>query len=114
MSADKPRRWNFPIARRVLGLADRARRNWLERHQNSFNFYIHLVGIPLAFAGLVLLLAAEWYWGVTALVSGYLLQYIGHAAEGNDMGEIAAVKRLFGLPYVAVAPRYRRPDAPPD
>ena len=44
------------------------------------------------------------------LVVGYLLQYVGHRAEGNDVGEWAAVKRLLGLPYVGVSPRYARRD----
>jgi Protein of unknown function (DUF962) len=68
-----------------------------------------MIGIPLAFIGLVAMFVVEpWYLGLAALVVGYVLQYIGHLVEGNDMGEWVAVKRLFGLPYVAVAPRYRR------
>ena len=42
----------------------------------------------------------EWYWGVSAFVAGYVLQWIGHLVEGNDLGEWAAVKRMLGLPYV--------------
>jgi hypothetical protein len=44
-------------------------------------------------------------------VLGYLLQWIGHLAEGNDLGEWAAIKRLLGLPYVGIAPRWN-PDDP--
>ena len=91
---------------------------WRQRHQLPFNFALHLVGIPLAFAGLVALLVSPfvpwvaWYWGAGGLVVGYLLQYVGHRAEGNDLGEWAAVKRLLGLPYVGIAPRWapRDPD----
>ncbi len=83
--------------------------NWLERHQHPFNRGIHLVGIPLALlVAPVLLLVLpwdEWYWAALAFVLGYVLQYVGHRVEGNDLGEWAAVKRLLGLPYVAVAPR---------
>jgi hypothetical protein len=86
----------------------RAVGNWLERHQLPFNRRIHFVGIPLALAGVVLLFFEPWYWGVGALVGGYLLQYIGHAAEGNDVGEWAGIKRLFGLPYVGIAPRWQK------
>jgi hypothetical protein len=70
-----------------------------------FNFAIHMVGIPLAVAGVVLLFFLPWYWGVGAVVVGYFLQWLGHCVEGNDVGEWAAVKRLLGLPYVGVAPR---------
>jgi hypothetical protein len=96
----------FPIARKLLTFAGRARRNWLERHQNGFNFAVHMVGIPLAFAGLPLLFLADWYWGVAAVAGGYFLQWLGHRVEGNDVGELIPVKRLLGLPVVAVAPQY--------
>src|SRR5687767_12161958 len=56
--------YRFPIARKILALAGRARRNWLVRHQTPANFWIHMLGIPLAFAGVPLLFVAEWYWGV--------------------------------------------------
>jgi hypothetical protein len=97
---DRPRR--RPL-RRIL-------RNWLERHRHPFNFWIHLIGIPMAVAGLFLLCAGwywdiPWYWGVGGLVLGYLLQYAGHRVEGNDVGEWAAIKRLLGLPYVSIGPR---------
>jgi hypothetical protein len=44
---------------------------------------------------------------VGAIVAGYFLQWVGHRVEGNDVGEWAAIKRLLGLPYVAVAPRWQ-------
>lgn len=100
---------SFPIARRVWGLSMRARRNWLDRHQNGFNFWIHMLGIPLAFAGVPLLFLLPWYWGVTAIVAGYFLQWVGHRVEGNDVGEFIPVKKLLGLPYVAIAPKRSTP-----
>jgi hypothetical protein len=88
--------------------------NWLERHRHPFNFWIHMLGIPLAVAGVVLLIAwpGQWYWGLGALVLGYLLQWIGHTVEGNDVGEWAGIKRLLGLPYVSIAPRWQNQQAP--
>jgi hypothetical protein len=86
-------------------------RNWRERHQQPFNFCIHLIGIPMAVTGVVLLFFVPWYWGVGALLVGYTLQFLGHLAEGNDVGEWAAVKRLLGLPYISAAPR---PEPAPD
>jgi hypothetical protein len=95
-----------PFRRRPLR---RALRNWLERHRNPFNRGIHLVGIPLSLVVAPVLLFAlpwdEWYWAAAAFVGGYVLQWVGHRVEGNDLGEWAAVKRLLGLPYVAIAPR---------
>jgi hypothetical protein len=88
---------------------------WRLRHQLPFNFAIHLIGIPMALAGIPLLAVGwywgiAWYWGVGAFVLGYLLQYVGHLAEGNDLGEWAAIKRLFGLPYVGISPRWNPED----
>src|SRR5262245_12391127 len=79
---------------------------WLVRHQHPFNFAIHLIGIPVAVAGIPLLFIWPW-WGVAALVLGYFLQWLGHHVEGNDVGEWAGIKRLLGLPYVAISPRYQ-------
>ena len=104
------------------GLVRRRLQGWKLRHQLPFNFFIHLLGIPLAVAGVVILLGLwpaqiwglawpAWYWGVSALVLGYILQWIGHRAEGNDVGEWAAIKRLLGFPYVGIAPRWN-PDDP--
>jgi hypothetical protein len=87
-------------------------RPWLERHQHPFNFWVHMVGIPTAVVGLLVLLTLPWnglawYWGLGGLIVGYLLQWAGHAVEGNDVGEWAGIKRLLGLPYVAISPRYQ-------
>ena len=95
------------LARRpVLRFLKRRLDAWMLRHRLPFNFWLHVVGIPLALAGVALLFFLPWYWGVGAFVLGYLLQWVGHRAEGNDVGEWAAIKRLLGLPYVAVSPRW--------
>jgi hypothetical protein len=85
-------------------------KNWLERHRDPFNFWIHMIGIPLAVAGIVLFFVPSipWYWAAGAFVLGYVLQYWGHRVEGNDVGEWAAIKRLLGLPYVSISPRWQK------
>jgi len=88
----------------------RALRNWLERHQHPFNFWVHMAGIPLALCGIVLFFIVpwpQWYWAAAAFVGGYGLQWVGHIVEGNDLGEWAAIKRLLGLPYVGIAPQFQ-------
>ncbi|MGE3807999.1 MAG: DUF962 domain-containing protein [Gemmataceae bacterium] len=82
-------------------------KNWRKRHRHPFNFWIHLIGIPLAVAGVGLLCFGEWRWGLAGFVLGYFLQWLGHLVEGNDVGEWAGIKRLLGLPYVGIAPQYR-------
>lgn len=85
---------------------------WRLRHQLPFNFWIHLIGIPLALVVAPLsLLFLDWPFSLALFVLGYALQWVGHRAEGNDLGEWAAVKRLLGLPYVGIAPRWN-PDDP--
>lgn len=97
-------------SRPLLRFARRAVYNWRERHQHPFSFWIHMIGIPMTVVGIALLFFVPWYWGVGAFVLGYLLQFIGHCVEGNDMGEWAGIKRLFGLPYVAISPRWQKKD----
>ena len=71
-----------------------------------------MLGIPVALGGVVAFFWLpwdEWYWGASAFVVGYLLQWIGHLVEGNDLGEWAAIKRILGLPYVGISPRFQKP-----
>lgn len=102
MSAEISRRKRFPILRKIW-------KNWRTRHQDPRNFAIHMLGIPLAVLGVLLLFFLPWYWGVGAIIIGYVLQWIGHQWEGNDVGEWAAIKRLLGLPTVAISPRFAKP-----
>lgn len=88
---------------------------YLERHQSAVSFWLHVIGIPLTIAAAVVVIYQLyhgqwnlWWRPVGLVVAGYLLQYIGHVYEGNEMGEVILVKRLLGLPYVAVSPRYAR------
>jgi hypothetical protein len=100
----KPSFWQRRPLRRIL-------RNWRERHQDPFNFWIHLIGIPMSVIGVLLVFLLpweQWYIGVGAFVLGYVLQYIGHCVEGNDLGEWAGIKRLLGLPYVSISPRWQK------
>ncbi len=87
--------------------------NWLLRHQHPVSLGLHLVGIPLTIAALILggvqLADARWdlWWRPAGLfVLGYLLQWIGHLIEGNDMGELILIKRWRGKPYTTISPRY--------
>jgi hypothetical protein len=80
-------------------------RNYIERHQHRGNQLLHLVGVPLTFVvSVVFLVRHEWLWAGACFVGGYVLQFIGHAIEGNDAGEMVLVKRLLGKPYVEFGP----------
>ena len=88
--------------------------HWLERHRHPASLVLHAVGVPLLpLAGiLVVVQLAQGAWGlwwrpVVLVAVSYLLQWIGHRIEGNDMGEVILIRRWLGRPYVAIAPRYR-------
>jgi len=86
---------------------------WLERHGHPASLGLHMVGIPLTIAAVMLagvqLRAGQWtlWWRPAGLLAaGYVLQWIGHRIEGNDMGEIILIKKWLGRPYVAVSARH--------
>jgi uncharacterized membrane protein YGL010W len=90
-------------------------RNWLDRHQHPASIGLHVVGIPLTVLAVIVggWQLADWRWDLwyrpaALLAIGYLLQWVGHTIEGNDMGEVILIKRLLGRPYVALSPRARR------
>jgi hypothetical protein len=90
--------------------------NWVERHRNPVSFALHVVGIPPTILG-VLLIPVYVYclsipiflFALGMFVGGYAVQFLGHALEGTDPGEIIYFKRKLGLSYVDVAqPRRSR------
>jgi len=87
-------------------------RNWLARHQHPVSFVLHVIGIPMTIAALPFLIMGEYWWMLGLFLGGYFLQWVGHKIEGNDVGEIIPIKRLLGLPYVAISPRFQNPDQP--
>lgn len=80
--------------------------NYIQRHQHPANQVLHVIGVPLTFiVSLVWLIQGAGWWALGAFVGGYLLQFLGHAIEGNDAGETILVKRALGLPYIEIVPR---------
>lgn len=74
--------------------------NYLLRHTSRANRVLHLIGVPLTFiVSLMLLRRGYGWWAGASFIGGYMLQFAGHAIEGNDAGEVVLVKKLFGLPY---------------
>ncbi len=85
-------------------------KNYRERHLHPGNQLFHLVGLPVTFVFPIHFLV--WHqqypasWALIAFVVGYVLQFIGHAIEGNDAGELILIKRCLGRPYVEFGPRH--------
>ena len=88
--------------------------NYLPRHRNPVNQILHLIGVPLSFvvAPVLAVLGWDWYWHVGCFVCGYLLQFAGHAVEGNHAGEVVFVRKKLGLSYNEYASRANSSSAP--
>ncbi len=81
-------------------------KNYIERHQHPINQVLHVVGVPLTFlVSLICLIFHQGWWALGAFLGGYVLQFVGHAIEGNDAGETILVKKALGLPFVDIVPR---------
>jgi hypothetical protein len=52
-------------------------------HSSAWNKVLHGVGIPMIFAGVVLLILTKWIWGSAFLVGGWIFLFLGHRIEGN-------------------------------
>jgi hypothetical protein len=52
-------------------------------HSAMWNRVLHGFGIPLIFAGLILLVLLHWMAGAACFVSGWMLLLLGHRIEGN-------------------------------
>lgn len=80
-------------------------KNYIARHQNCANQVLHLFGVPITFVVSVhFLIHREWLCAGAAFVGGYILQFLGHAIEGNDAGEVVLFKKLLGRPYTEFGP----------
>ena len=85
-------------------------KNYAERHLHPGNQFFHLLGLPITFILPIHFLV--WHdkypasWALIAFVVGYVLQFIGHAIEGNDAGELILIKKLRGRPYVEFGPKH--------
>lgn len=52
-------------------------------HSSAWNKMCHGVGIPLIFAGAILLILTKWLLGALLFVGGWVLLFLGHRIEGN-------------------------------
>jgi hypothetical protein len=52
-------------------------------HSSVWNKVLHGVGIPMIFAGIILLILTMWIWGAAFFVGGWVLLFLGHRIEGN-------------------------------
>jgi uncharacterized membrane protein YGL010W len=77
------------------------------KHQHPLNRLTHSFGIPMIVLALPLVFF-NWQWALVLFVAGWVLQFIGHAIEGNQpaffrnpiyllIGPLWVVRRLAQL-----------------
>ena len=52
-------------------------------HESGWNKFLHGVGIPMIFAGIIFLLFTKWILGAGFFLGGWVLLFLGHRIEGN-------------------------------
>ena len=80
--------------------------DWMARHRNSTSFALHMIGIPPTILGVLLIpvyvmqLSVPIFLLALALfVGGYLVQFLGHAVDGTEPGEIMYLRGRLGWTY---------------
>ena len=57
--------------------------NYKAKHQHPLNRLTHSIGIPMIVISLPLFFF-NWRWALTLFIVGWILQFAGHAIEGNQ------------------------------
>lgn len=77
--------------------------DWLERHRDARSFALHLFGIPGTILGvllipvyLTLLSVTVFLFALACFVGGYALQFLGHALDGTEPGEVRGLRVWWG------------------
>ena len=81
--------------------------NYKAKHRHPLNRMTHNIGIPMIVVSLPLFFF-NWRWALTLFVIGWILQFVGHAIEGNQpaffrnpvyllIGPLWLIKRFFAL-----------------
>ncbi len=56
--------------------------NYKAKHQHPLNKLCHIFGIPMITVAWPLFFL-NWRWALALFIGGWLLQFLGHAIEGN-------------------------------
>jgi uncharacterized membrane protein YGL010W len=72
----------------------------MERHQDPRSFVLHLVGIPATILAVLLLpvyvmlvSVTLFLFALSLFLGGYALQFLGHALDGSEPGEVKAWRK---------------------
>lgn len=69
--------------------------DYCDRHKHPLNAVLHLFGVPMVFLGLAKLSTGKALFGAGLFVLGYFLQYLGHKAQGNEVGEVTLLRKIW-------------------
>jgi len=69
--------------------------DYCQRHAHPLNAVLHLAGVPMVFASFYFLLTGNLGSFAALFTGGYLLQYLGHKAQGNEVGEVTLIKNIW-------------------
>jgi uncharacterized membrane protein YGL010W len=85
--------------------------DWIARHRDPASFVLHMIGIPLTILGILMIPIYVYLFSLPVFLfsavlffGGYMIQFLGHALEGTDPGEVILLKRKLGWSYVDIAP----------
>ncbi|MBX3137177.1 DUF962 domain-containing protein [Candidatus Obscuribacterales bacterium] len=71
-------------------------KDYIGRHAHPVNASLHILGVPAAFAGFFYFFTGKDVpKGAALIVLGYLFQYLGHKAQGNEVGEVTLMKNIY-------------------
>jgi hypothetical protein len=69
--------------------------DYCQRHAHPVNAILHIFGVPIAFYGFYEFLTGHFAFGLALIVVGYFLQYLGHRAQNNEVGEVTLIKSII-------------------
>lgn len=64
-------------------MADSFVENYKAKHTHPLNKLTHSIGIPMIVVSLPLFFF-NWRWALGLFIVGWILQFVGHAIEGNQ------------------------------
>jgi hypothetical protein len=68
--------------------------DYISRHKHPVNACLHIIGVPQVFFGIYKLLTGQTGFGAANFCCGYFFQYLGHKAQGNEVGEVTLIKNI--------------------
>jgi len=69
--------------------------DYCQRHAHPVNAVLHIIGVPAVFFGIYQMFTGQVLMGLGNFVMGYFLQYLGHKAQGNEVGEVTLAKSII-------------------